>query len=127
MEKSPFEAEQEWEKEREKLEKQNEELSRKARVAAEKVANLENRLMSEAEDEDVVRARLAVAEKDRELGEMKAKVKELESELLQAVFQGSESGSYGEVRQGGRKERSDEAQRIPFHLFARSSYRLFLT
>ena len=95
VEKSPFEAEQEWEKEREKLEKLNEELSTKARVAAEKVANLENRLMSEAEDEDVVRARLVLDEKDSELEEMRAKVKELESELLQAVFQGG-SGSYGE-------------------------------
>ncbi|GMH49940.1 hypothetical protein TL16_g00655 [Triparma laevis f. inornata] len=95
-EKSPFQLEQESEREREKLQKANEELSRRAKMAEDKSAALERRLLSEAEDEEVLKVRVELAGRNQEIGELKDRVRILEGEIEAVTLSNSMNVSFDE-------------------------------
>lgn len=96
VEKSPFQLEQESEREREKLQKANEEFSRRAKMAEDKSAALERRLLSEAEDEEVLKVRVELAGRNQEIGELKDRVRILEGEIEAVTLSNSMNVSFDE-------------------------------
>ncbi|GMH77081.1 hypothetical protein TrST_g4093 [Triparma strigata] len=95
-EKSPFQLEQESERERERLQKVNAELSRRAKMAKDKIEALEKRLLSEAEDEEVLKVRVELAGRNQEVGELRDRVRILEDELEAVTLTNSMNVSFDE-------------------------------